>query len=88
LEENVYHEDGSPDGRRYGHRGELRHADEDFLPDRVSGCRYIGRDYPAVMIGSDTDVLFQFKGQTYDTCTNTFGPIHEWELRYAGPIQR
>ncbi len=90
LEEDVYHEDGldrNPDAR-YGHRREPLTMNEDFRPDRASGCSYEGRDFPRVMIGSDTDMLFKFKGQTYDVCNHTFGPIHEWEVRYAGPINR
>lgn len=90
LEDNVYHEDGRDKDptARYGHRREPLKMDEDFQPDRENGCTYIGRDFPRVMIGSDTDMLFQFKGQTYDTCNQTFGPIHEWEVRYNGPINR
>jgi hypothetical protein len=90
LEDNVYHEDGKYDAprKRYGHRDEPQTMDEEYLPDRPNGCTYIGRDFPRVMIGSDTDLLFQFKGQTYDTCTNSFGPVHEWEVRYVGPIRR
>jgi hypothetical protein len=90
LEDNVYHEDGldrNPDAR-YGHRRERQTMDEEFSPPRESGCSYIGRDFPRVMIGSDTDMLFQFKGQSYDACNETFGPIHEWEVRYVGPINR
>ena len=90
LEDNVYHEDGRYDAphKRYGHRDEPRTMDEEYLPDRPNGCTYIGRDFPRVMIGSDTDMLFQFKGQTYDRCANSFGPVHEWEVRYVGPIKR
>jgi hypothetical protein len=90
LEDNVYHEDGldKNPAARYGHRREPLTMDEDFQPDRENGCTYIGRDFPRVMIGSDTDMLFQFKGQTYDACNDIFGPIHEWEVRYAGPINR
>jgi hypothetical protein len=90
LEDNVYHEDGlerNP-AARYGHRREPLTMDEDFQPDRENGCTYVGRDFPRVMIGSDTDMLFQFKGQSYDACNQIFGPIHEWEVRYAGPIKR
>jgi uncharacterized protein DUF4157 len=90
LEDNVYHEDGldrNP-AARYGHRREPLTMDEEFSPDRNSGCFYIGRDFPRVMIGSDTDMLFQFKGQTYDACNQVYGPIHEWEVRYVGPIKR
>ena len=90
LEDNVYHEDGldKNPAARYGHRREPITMDEEFQTDRENGCTYIGRDFPRVMIGSDTDMLFQFKGQTYDTCNQTFGPIHEWEVRYNGPINR
>jgi Domain of unknown function (DUF4157) len=90
LEDNVYHEDGldKNPAARYGHRREPITMDEEFRPDRENGCSYIGRDFPRVMIGSDTDMLFQFKGQTYDACNQIFGPIHEWEVRYAGPIKR
>jgi Domain of unknown function (DUF4157) len=90
LEDNVYHEDGldKNPAARYGHRGEPITMDEEYRPDRENGCNYIGRDFPRVMIGSDTDMLFQFKGQTYDTCNQTFGPIHEWEVGYVGPIKR
>ena len=90
LEDNVYHEDGldKNPAARYGHRREPLTMDEDFLPNRDSGCTYVGRDFPRVMIGSDTDMLFQFKGQTYDACNQVYGPIHEWEVRYAGPIKR
>jgi hypothetical protein len=90
LEDNVYHEDGKYDAphKRYGHRDEPQTMDEEYQPDRPNGCTYIGRDFPRVMIGSDTDMLFQFKGQTYDTCTHSFGPAHEWEVRYVGPIKR
>ncbi|MFB2976721.1 hypothetical protein [Microseira sp. BLCC-F43] len=90
LEENVYHEDGlerNPRGR-YGHRNETQTTDEDFLPDRATGCSYRGRDFPRIMIGSEVDMLYQFKGQTYDSCNQTFGSIHEWEVRYVGPIIR
>ena len=90
LEENVYHEDGRDKNpvARYGHRDEPLTMDEDYTPDRATGCTYVGRDFPRVQLGSDTDMLFQFKGQTYDKCLNKFGPIHEWEVRYKGPIKR
>jgi|GEM_PF-1479415 len=90
LEDSVYHEDGldKNPAARYGHRREPITMDEEFRPDRENGCTYIGRDFPRVMIGSDTDMLFQFKGQTYDACNQVYGPIHEWEVGYVGPIKR
>jgi hypothetical protein len=90
LEESVYHEDGSEQNprARYGHRDEPATLNEEFLPDRARGNRYRGHDFPRVRIGSDTDMLFQFKGQSYDRCNDRFGPIHEWKVAYAGPINQ
>ncbi len=90
LDENDYREDGRDTApqKRYGHRDEPQTMDEEYLPDRANGCTYIGRDFPRVMIGSHTDMLFRFKGQTFDRCSNTYGQPHEWEVRYVGPINR
>ena len=88
LEDNVWHEDGL-DGDpvpRYGHRDEARHCNDDFPPNRATGCSYEGHDAPGVFFGSDIDVLFKFKGQTYDRCNDVFGAIHEWELRFVGQL--
>lgn len=89
LDEHDWREDGGSNPKsRYGHRDEPQTMDEDYLPDRATGCTYVGRDYPRVTIGSDVDVRFQFRGQSYDRCRNVFGPIHEWEFAYVGPINR
>ena len=86
MQEDVYQEDATNDGLRYGHRDDTAFADEEYRPDRASGCEYHGRDFPNVSLGTDVDVLFKFKGQSYDRCRDAFGPIHEWEFRYLGPI--
>lgn len=88
IEENVYHEDGieGAPAKRYGHRDEPLTMNEEFLPDRAGGCSYRGKDAPGVFIGDQIDVLKQFKGQTYDRCNNTFGPVHEWEFRFVGRL--
>ena len=83
LEEDVYHEDGPA---RYGHRNETTAANEKFIPDRASGCSYRGNDAPGVFIGDDIDVLFHFKGQTYDSCNQVFGKAHEWEFKFKGKL--
>jgi hypothetical protein len=90
LEEDVYHEDAidrDPD-KRYGHRDEPQKNSDKFLADRMSGCSYRGKDAPGVFIGSDIDVLFHFKGQTYDVCNDIYGPFHEWEFRFKGTLNR
>jgi len=87
LEEDVYHEDSNTDGTaRYGHRDESQKMDETFSPDRANGCSYEGRDAPGVFFGDDIDLLYKFKGQSYDACNDSFGPIHEWEMRFKGKL--
>ncbi len=88
LEENVYHEDGDGKGHRYGRRDDGEFENDVFdSPDRASGCSYKGRDFPSIDgRGSYVDVLLEFKGQTVDVCTNTFGPIHEWKVAFKGRV--
>jgi hypothetical protein len=85
LEERVYHEDGDPNP--YGYRSSTGSGNDQFLPDRVSGCSYRGFDTPGIAdirTGTVLDVALTFKGQTYDVCRNTFGEIHEWSSAYHG----
>lgn len=88
LEEGVFHEDG--DGKsRYGHRDDPETSIDKFSnPDRATGCSYRGKDTPglAAAPGTNLDMLLNFKGQTYDVCTNTFGKIHEWKSEFNGEI--
>jgi hypothetical protein len=88
IEEDVYHEDGleRDPAPRYGHRDEPLRMDEDFLPTRASGCTYVGRDFPRVMIGDQIDMVKKFKGQSFDACNNVSGPINEWEVRFVGKL--
>lgn len=88
LEENVFHEDG--DGRsRYGHRSDPESRIDKFTnPNRATGCSYRGKDTPGLGAapGTHLDMLLNFKGQTYDVCTNTFGTIHEWKSEFNDEI--
>ena len=89
LSKTTYHEDGDGAGHRYGHRGDAGFATDVFSnPDRATGCRYRGRDQPGAIGPSGTAVDFKltFKGQTYDTSTNTHGPINLWIVQFKGNI--
>jgi hypothetical protein len=87
LEENVYHEDAE-DNVPYGHRSESQTRIDKFNPERATGCSYQGKDQPGLAAPSGTalDMLLNFKGQTYDVCTNTFGAIHEWRSEFDGVV--
>ncbi|WP_217999502.1 hypothetical protein, partial [Rhodococcus wratislaviensis] len=90
LEENVWHEDGDP-ALNYvpGHRDRPGSSNDVFdRPNRQQGCHYHGKDEPRVpgRRGDIIDVDLKFKGQTFDTCHNKWGQIHEWSFTYKGPL--
>jgi len=85
LEENTYHEDG--DASPYGHRDLPESSNDKFItPGRATGCSYRGKDTPglAAVPGVHLDMSLTFKGQTYDSCTGTFGKINEWKVAFNG----
>jgi len=89
LDENTFQEDGL-DGNpaaRYGHRAEKQTMDETFSPDRATGPKYIGRDFPRVMIGTFADIDVTFEGRLADTCNNTETAAGTWRVQYRGLIQ-
>jgi len=89
LEETVYHEDGDGAGTRYGHRSEPESTGDVYNnPNRATGCSFRGWDRPGVTgpAGTAVDFSLTFKGQTFDTCNNTFGAINEWTVSFSGNI--
>ncbi|HEY5114832.1 MAG TPA: peptidoglycan-binding domain-containing protein, partial [Nakamurella sp.] len=54
LDENTFREDGL-DGKpkaRYGHRQEPTTMNEKYEPDRATGNKYFGKDFPNISIGT------------------------------------
>lgn len=89
LEEKTFHEDGldrNPQAR-YGHRKERRTMDEDYEPDRATGPRYTGRDFPRVSIGTFADIDVTFLGKLVDTCKKTETQSDTWRVKYRGLIR-
>ena len=90
LQEDTYQEDGDPaKGLCYGHRDHQESKNDIFdQPNREWGCHYHGKDEPSVpgKAGDMIDVDLKYKGQTYDTCLDKFGQIHEWAFTYKGPL--
>jgi hypothetical protein len=89
IDENIFREDGSdrnPNGR-YGHRRESQTMDESFIPDRITGTKYIGRDFPSVNIGAFADIDLTFLGKLVDTCNGTELLSGSWQVQYKGIIR-
>jgi hypothetical protein len=89
LDENTFREDGldrNP-AARYGHRAEKQTMDETFTPDRATGTKYVGRDFPRVMIGTFADIDVTFEGRLADTCNNTETVAGTWRVQYRGVIR-
>jgi hypothetical protein len=89
LDENVFREDGLDDNAnaRYGHRDEGQTMDEKYEPDRATGPKYAGRDFPRVMIGTFADIDVTFLGKLVDTCNNTDNQSATWRVQYRGVIR-
>jgi hypothetical protein len=89
LEENRFHEDGldKKPQARYGHRKERQTMDEAYQPDRATGPKYIGRDFPRVSIGTFADIDVTFLGRLVDTCNKTETMSDTWRVKYRGVIR-
>ena len=89
LDENVFREDGLDDNpnARYGHRKEPQTMDEKYDPDRAAGTKYVGRDFPRVMIGTFADIDVTFLGKVVDTCNVTENQSATWRVQYRGLIR-
>ncbi|TWT44101.1 hypothetical protein RAS1_05080 [Phycisphaerae bacterium RAS1] len=91
-----WQEDGVQDGatcRRYGHRdttviGDLGANDVYDMPNRATGCRYRGFDFPGlseVPAGDTYDVNLEFRGEIIDTCNaNRVVRTNTWTVRCMG----
>jgi hypothetical protein len=90
LDEKQFREDGrdtNPDAR-YGHRSEKQTMDEKYEPDRLTGTKYIGKDFPRVMIGTFADIDITFRGDIVDTCNNDKTLMSDtWRVQYRGVIR-
>jgi hypothetical protein len=89
LDENVFREDGldrNPKAR-YGHRNEPQTMTEKYEPDRASGPKYTGDDFPNVSIGTFADIDLTFLGQLVDTCNKTVTMSDTWQVQYRGVIR-
>ncbi|MBC7823492.1 MAG: DUF4157 domain-containing protein [Candidatus Parcubacteria bacterium] len=89
INENSFQEDGL-DGNpsaRYGHRKELQTMDEEYKPSRMTGSKYIGRDFPNVSIGTFADIDLTFLGKLIDTCNSTENQSASWRVQYRGVIR-
>ena len=89
LDENTFREDGlerNP-AARYGHRNEKTTMDEKYEPDRLTGSKYFGKDFPNVSIGTFADIDLTFMGKTIDTCTNAETSSDTWTVRFRGIIR-
>jgi len=89
LQETVYQEDATGKGNCYGRRDRGGWALDVFdTPDRATGSHYHGSDQPNITgpPGTMVDWDLTFKVQSYDQCLDQFGPIHEFPVKYKGPL--
>jgi hypothetical protein len=89
LDENQFREDGLDDNpkARYGHRKERQTMNEQYEPDRLTGTKYVGKDFPRVMIGAFADIDVTFLGKLVDICNNTDSSSATWRVQYRGVIR-
>jgi hypothetical protein len=91
LDENTFREDGL-DGKpkaRYGHRKEPTTMNEKYEPDRPTGNKYFGRDFPNISIGTFADMDLTFLGKTIDTCNNDPETSSDtWRVQFKGVIRQ
>jgi hypothetical protein len=89
LKEDQFQEDGLDDNpnARYGHRNETQTMDEKYDPDRATGPKYVGRDFPRIMIGTFADIDVTFLGKMVDTRNNTDNQSATWRVQYRGVIR-
>jgi hypothetical protein len=90
LDEKDFREDGldKTPNARYGHRSEKQTMSEKYEPDRVSGTKYTGKDFPNVSIGTFADIDVTFRGDVVDTCNNdAIMASGTWRVQYRGIIR-
>jgi hypothetical protein len=89
LDENQFKEDGldRDPAARYGHRREPQRTSERYEPDRATGTRYIGQDFPKISTGTFADLDLTFRGDVVDTCKNRVTDSGTWRVQYRGVIR-
>jgi hypothetical protein len=89
LDQSQFREDGrdsNPDAR-YGHRSEPQTMNEKYEPDRATGTKYTGSDFPNVSTGVFADLDLTFRGEVVDTCNNTVTDSSTWRVQHRGVIR-
>ncbi len=89
LDENQFQEDGLDDNpnARYGHRSEPQTMNEKYEPNRATGTKYTGKDFPNVSIGTFADIDLTFRGDVVDICNQTLTSSKIWRVQYRGKIR-
>jgi hypothetical protein len=89
LDEKVFREDGLAGNpkARYGHRNERQTMNEKYEPDRATGPKYTGMDFPNVSIGTFADIDLTFLGKLVDTCNKTETMSSTWRVQFRGVIR-
>ena len=90
LSETAWNEDSDAKNHAYGHRDLPDDVNDQFIPDRKSGCLYRGFDTPGVtdtaVPGKRVETKLDFKGQTFDRCQKTFGSEKTWTMEFKGDV--
>ena len=89
LDPTTFQEDGldrNPKAR-YGHRKEPTTMSEKYEPDRPTGPKYRGSDFPNVSIGTFADIDLTFLGKTVDTCNKIDTSSKTWTVKFRGIIR-
>jgi hypothetical protein len=90
LSEADWTEDSDAKNHPYGHRDSSEVVNDQFIPDRKTGCLYRGFDTPGItessVAGKHVEAALEFKGQTFDRCQKTFGPEKRWEMNFNGDV--
>ncbi|HEY5844931.1 MAG TPA: peptidoglycan-binding domain-containing protein [Mycobacterium sp.] len=89
LDPTTFQEDGldrKPQAR-YGHRKEPTTMNEKYEPDRLTGTKYFGKDFPNVSTGTFADIDLTFLGKTIDTCNGIETSNKTWAVKFRGIIR-
>jgi hypothetical protein len=69
LEKTRWREDGNDQGFRYGHRQDPSLPWNEYVPDHLTGCKFVGRDEPGLIATSGRllSIDLEFRGDLIDT---------------------
>ena len=92
LSDTEWNEDSDAKNHAYGHRELSEDVNDQFIPDRKSGCLYRGFDTPGVtdaaVPGKRVEAKLEFRGQTFDRCQKTTGSEKSWKMEFNGDVPR